>query len=541
MRRGLALAALVALAVLAWWQLDRAHEAPNRAPRRQGDALPDDVRRSAQHEGGPEEQPPASRPEQPRLLLEGRVVHADGRPAEGAEVSTGWAGSVIRGGGPLAEGLERFAWRTTTGADGRFRFFATRTRPTLPTHLDVRARLQDRVAMPAALEERRAPYGMGDLVLEEGLVVRAHVRNSAGAPIGGAQGFLAVFRDGVTEHRRLAATSDAQGDLVFFPLRKSAKWSLRLTVSHPSYPEMETRLDLADQRAGKIAEVVLPLGVQVRGRITDPEGRPRTGVCAVAATCQEESLEAQWNLQAVTDAQGEFVVNGIPAGEACLLLYPEKHGRVSSFNTLRELPWISDPFTGTNGGVIDLGTFVMHAPGAVRGRVVDAAGTPLETVSVSLRGTYFGLSGPWVLSQADGGFVLKDIPPGTYTVHASKSRGEQGVLEGEAQGARPDGPEVTVRLEVKPGIVLRLFSAKHPTERVATDGLGYTCRRTPEGSTGIGGTRTSAPRTWFRLDRDPGVWYVTVQVDGYESVDFGKVILPEDRDLVLDVYLSKTE
>lgn len=456
-------------------------------------------------------------------------------------MSTGWGGSVIRGGGSIPSGLERFVWRTTTDADGRYRFLATRSRSALPRYLDVRARLQDRVAMPETLDDPRAPYVMGDLVLEEGLVVRVHVRDSARAPVAGAHGLLAVFRDGVTEHRRLAATSDPEGNLAFFPLRRNAEWSLRLTVSHPSYPEIETRLALADQRAGKIAEVVLPLGVQVRGKITDPEGRPRPGVCTVAAIREKQTLEAQWNLQAVTDAQGRFVVTGIPAGEGRLLLYPEKHTRVTSFNTLRELPWLSDPFTGTNGGVVDLGTIVMHPPGAIRGRVVDTDGNPLKTATVSLRGAFRGLSGPWTLSQADGSFVLKGIPPDTYAVHASQSRGEGGVLEGEVRGVGPDGPEVAVRLEVKPGIVLRLFSAESPTERVATDALGYTCRRSAEASSGFGGIRSRGGQTWYRLEKEPGVWYVTVRVEGYEEVDFGKVILPADRDLVLDVFLRKTE
>jgi protocatechuate 3,4-dioxygenase beta subunit len=536
------------VAVLLWWQLERARDAPERTPVRQEEAVPGDLSRRSP--GGakadPAEDPaardpvpnqlPASGYENPPLLLEGRVLHADGRPAKGAEVSTGWGGTAI-----ASFGVGPYAWRTTTDEAGRYRFLLTISRTRLPKSLDVRARLDDQVAMPETVDEPRTPFTMRDLVLEDGLQVCVRVRNSARAPVAGAHGFLAVFRDGVTEHRRLVAWSDEEGLLAFFPLRKSAEWSLRLTVTHPSYPKTEKRLDLAGQRAGKIGEVVLPLGIQVRGRVTDPEGKPRSGVYVVAASLQEDALKAQWNLQAETDAKGAFVVNGIPAGEGRLLLYPDLTRPASSFSTTRRSPWLSDSFTGTNGGVIDLGTIVMHPAGTISGRVIDADGTPLKTATVGVRVEFRGLTSPWTTTGADGSFTLWDIPPGEYTLHASQARGEKGVLEGEVKGVRPDGPEVTVQLKIKPGIVLRFFSAQNPTERVATDALGYTCQRSPDATSGFGGMRSRGRRTWYRLDKQPGVWYVKVSVPGYEEVDFGKVTLPADKDLVLDVFLRKAE
>jgi len=471
------------------------------------------------------------------MLLAGRVVHADGRPAEGAEVSTGWGGSAIRGDGRIPRGLEQYIWRTTTDAQGQYRFLATRTRTGLPVSLDVRARLDDQVAMPETVDKAEAPLVMPDLVLVDGLIVRVRVVNGAHSPVPGAHGLLSVFRDGVTEHRRLVANSDGQGLLEFFPLRRSAEWSLRLSVTHPSYPETRTRLDLADQRDGKIGEIVLPLGVEVRGRVADPEGRPRAGVYVVAALLKEDRLKAQWNLQAVSDAQGAFVVKGIPAGLSRLLLYPGLKRRASSFSTAQQRPWLSEPFTASNGGVIDLGTIVLHAPGTIRGRVIDARGTPLKNVSVSLRGAFRGMTSPWVITKADGSFVLPDIPPGEYAVHASRSRGEDGVLQGEVPAVRPDAAAIEIQVRIKPGILLRFFSAQNRTERVATKAVSYTCQPSPEEASGRGGHRSGVAQTWYRLDREPGVWYVTVRVPGYEEVDFGRVVLPADRDLVLDVFL----
>ncbi|MHC4161532.1 MAG: carboxypeptidase regulatory-like domain-containing protein [Planctomycetota bacterium] len=557
MRRLLALTALVILALLAWWQLERARDAPDRAPVRQEETVPADasekdladaprktVPADASEEDladAPREQEPVAEPKEPRLLLAGRVVHADGSPAAGAEVSTGWGGSAILAGLQIPKGLERYVWRTTTDEQGRYRFFAKRNRRDLPGSLDVRARLGDRVAMPETVDQPEAPLAMKDLVLVDALVVSVRAVNGARDPVAGAHGLLSVFRDGVTEHRRLVAISDGEGLMTFFPLRRSAHWSLRLTVTHLSYPETKARLDLADQRAGKIGEVVLPFGVQVQGRVADPEGRPRAGVCVVAASQKKDTLEAQWNLQAVSGGDGAFVVKGIPAGEGRLLLFPGLNRRASSFNTARQSPWLSEGFTGTNGGVVDLGTIVLHAPGTIRGRVIDAQGTPLKNATAGLRGAFRGMTNPWVLTKADGSFVLPDVPPGEYVVHASQSRGENGVLHGEVPAVRPDGPEVTVQVRIKPAILLRFFQAQDPTERVATKAISVTCWRSPDESAGRWGVRSGTARTWYRLDREPGAWYVRVRVPGYEEVDFGRVVLPADRDLVLDVHLRKTD
>ncbi|MHC4819035.1 MAG: carboxypeptidase regulatory-like domain-containing protein, partial [Planctomycetota bacterium] len=439
----------------------------------------------------------------------------------------------------IPKGLEQYIWRTTTDEEGRYRFLATRTRTGVPRSLDVRARLDDEVAMPDTVDKAEAPLVMPDLMLVDALIVRVRVVNGAQSPVAGAHGFLSVFRDGVTEHRRLVANSDGKGVLEFFPLRRSAEWSLRLTVTHPSYPETKTRLDLAQQRDGKIGEIVLPLGVEVRGRVADPEGRPRAGVYVVAAFQKEDRLKAQWNLQAVSDAQGAFVVKGIPSGRSRLLLYPGLKRRASSFNTAQQRPWLSEPFTAANGGVIDLGTIVLRAPGTIRGRVIDAQGTPLKNASVSLRGAFRGMTSPWVLTKADGSFVLPDVPPGEYAVHASQSRGEDGVLQGEVPAVRPDAAAIEIQVRTKPGILLRFFSAQDRTERVATKAVSYTCQPSPEESSGRGGHRSGVAKTWYRLDREPGVWYVTVRVPGYEEVDFGRVVLPADRDLVLDVHLVR--
>jgi hypothetical protein len=539
MRRSLTLAltALVVVAFLYWWGT---RDTTERAPVRQGEAVPGDALKDPVPDLAPAplpKPPPDAAPQEPRLLLTGRVVHADGRPAAGADVSTGWGGSAIRSDGQVPPGLERYIWRTTTDEEGRFEFLATRTRSELPVTFDVRARLEDQVAMPATVDKARAPLAMEDLVLVDALVVSARVVNGARAPVAGAHGLLSAFRDGVTEHRRLVAMSDDEGLLTFFPLRRSPEWSLRLKVTHSSYPETKTRLDVADQRAGKIGEIVLPLGVEARGRVADPGGRPRSGVYVVAAFLKEDRLKAQWNLQAVSDAQGAFVVKGIPAGLSRLLLYPGLKRRANSFNTTRQSPWLSEPFTGRNGGVVDLGTIVMHAPGTIRGRVIDAQGTPLRSATVGLRGAFQGMTNPWVLTKADGTFVLPDIPPGEYVVRASQSRGENGVLQGEVPAVRPDAAEVEIQVRIKPGILLRFFSAQSPTERVATRAVSYTCQQSPEKTGSRGGHRSGVARTWFRLNREPGVWYVSVRVPGCEEVDFGRVVLPADRDLVLDVFL----
>jgi hypothetical protein len=204
------------------------------------------------------------------LGLSGRVLDARGRPVAAALV-------YADGGGPeefpldLA-GEEGFAWlqrvETKTDADGRFR-----VRP--------RAKNQARIAVRAA---NFAPYDqnfaiagashdLGDVVLEDGVVLAGRVVDSSGRPVAGAELFRVrdqtgglVFL-GARGAGALVATTDAHGRFRVDQLR-AGPWSLRIETE--TFPDQLEHGETDRPGASALnLEFVLADGDEISGRIVD--------------------------------------------------------------------------------------------------------------------------------------------------------------------------------------------------------------------------------------------------------------------------------
>jgi hypothetical protein len=89
---------------------------------------------------------------------------------------------------------------------------------------------------------------------------------------------------------------------------------LRLQLFVPGWVSANRTLRPAERQAGLVTWK-LPLHLELRGRVLDPEGRP--WVAKGLDLRYRETEEHAWNwVEAITDAEGVFVVRGIPPGRS---------------------------------------------------------------------------------------------------------------------------------------------------------------------------------------------------------------------------------
>ena len=113
------------------------------------------------------------------------------------------------------------------------------------------------------------------------------------------------------------------------------------------------------------------------------------------------------NPSAVTDSQGKFSLSPLPAG-----FYVPRAER-AGFVMLRDSAALRTASVQLRAGETKSDFTIKLAPGgAVSGRVVDADGEPVESVSVSVE----GLTGTFRRAQTDdeGQFRLGGLAPGRY-------------------------------------------------------------------------------------------------------------------------------
>jgi hypothetical protein len=478
------------------------------------------------------------------LLIHGRVVFADGSPVKGARVD------LISSGAALSPASDRGHSDATThtDTDGRYEFLADGDLDRLGGNRNLIARQGERLCILAVAEDAEAPYLMPDLVLVDGLTIIGRIVDAAGKPVPGAHASIWASWEGLTEYHTLVARSDVEGKVSFHPVRRVEGWSMTLTVIHPEFPETELEIDAADQLAGKPFEAVLPSGFTVTGRVVDIDGMGKQGVEVVAARLEDGEYELVSHLRTVTDLEGKFTLPGVPAGAVRLLVFPGQEETLEFFNSRRIIPYRSAVVSGRNGSVAEVGTITFGARGDIRGTVLDADGLPIEGAMVRASpGIRMG-GYATVQSDADGRFVLGDLPSGAYEVTARKDYPKLGTRSAATQEVQTGAPELTFHVRGGNAIVLHFHPADSPSEELPVKGYLLNATKLPKppprkggGFSGRGGHRTLSTRAQahFRLDKETGRYEVTVTVSGYEPVDFGEVTVHPDRDTELDVLLRE--
>jgi hypothetical protein len=257
------------------------------------------------------------------------------------------------------------------------------------------------------------------------------------APVAGAEVRLAA----ANSYRRLVAT-DAEGR---FDLTNLPAGEYRITVTKAGFSAMQfgqrrpfeasAPIDLSEGEEFT-ANVVMPRGGVIYGRIVDAAGEPLAGTRVQAL--RSRTVQGQRRLQSAgvadqTDDLGAFRIYGLPPGEYFVSASP------GEIDAARREPPIY--FPGTPSFVealpirVDAGSeaaadlqLVPIPTATVSGVVLNSSGAPV-TAMVALASDVVGLGmsidgGPPTAlrlqadSGRDGRFMIPNVPPGPYTLTA---------------------------------------------------------------------------------------------------------------------------
>lgn len=191
-------------------------------------------------------------------------------------------------------------------------------------------------------------------------------------------------------------------------------------------------------------DVQLPLGHQIRGLISDPDGGPVAGAF-VDATDDIHFYSAH------TGADGRYVMHGVADGEYRVSAGVEDDSFGFAYYAVPDsTPDFSQAtivsVAGGDAAGIDIRLLAPAAAGAatMSGTVVGPDGQPLAGVEILANGP----AGRIVHTAADGGFRLGGLPAGDYTVFAQPPDGSPflggPVVDGHVGASGEDGTVYTL-------------------------------------------------------------------------------------------------
>ena len=205
----------------------------------------------------------------------------------------------------------------------------------------------------------------------------------------------------------------------------------------------------------------------IRGVVTGPEGAPLSGI-EMDVIRKPVDYDTRGSSVVRTDEKGAFEVGGLPPG-----IYKVRYASGLTGDSSAEPSAIVEVRAGMMATVQ---LAITKHSGTITGRVVDAAGKPVadafvgavhemanKELATSLVRSDRDLRR--VVTGIDGSFVLKNIGPGTYLVHA----------------ARKGGAEVLVKSVVAGGSTLLQL----PVTTAAIEGLVTVAGRAPSGEVSI--------------------------------------------------------
>jgi hypothetical protein len=149
-------------------------------------------------------------------------------------------------------------------------------------------------------------------------------------------------------------------------------------------------------------DLSLPAGIEVSGRVVDARGAPVAG--ASVSLLGLPPASTSWGLQAVSSADGLFLIQDVPEGVYRLI--GQRRGFARS----------EAPGTVEVGGDPVQGLELRLSPGAVvRGKLLGLGPTDRDRVEIQASGeSSLALSPAQV--EADGSYRIPDLSPGRWTV-----------------------------------------------------------------------------------------------------------------------------
>ena len=242
-----------------------------------------------------------------------------------------------------------------------------------------------------------------DVTVGEGGYASGRVVDEAGRPVPGAR-VRPESLDGdglpVAVGDALAAASGEDGAFVLGPLPAGM---IGFAVAHAGHATARASVVVLSRQSSDLRDVVLESGLAVRGRVRDREGVALAGVLLRA---EPRGGGDGPTSEGESGADGAYALGGLAPGAYSV------SATAAGFASVH--------VTATAGG--EPLEIVLDAGGGITGRVVDAAGQPVDGASVQGEradvATEPGGVDGYAMSanDGDGRFTIRDIAPGTYAL-----------------------------------------------------------------------------------------------------------------------------
>jgi uncharacterized GH25 family protein len=323
-------------------------------------------------------------------------------------------GRVLRG-GKAVEGLsvtvfgEDSRGAAVTGPDGAFAVSGLG-----PGSMRVVLRKEDEFIQ----ESRTLTAPASDVLIElpaGGRITGRVVDKTSGKP-------LTSFHAGIASSQNLGGrvmmtpprSREFSSDDGTFTLENVPPGALFVVASAPGYVSARLNVTVEEGKALGGVELKLDGGVHLTGRVTGPDGTPLSDVSVrVDASRSGAFMSFGPDTTAVTDANGEYSLESLPAGEETIAFVHADYVPARKQVTLKGRETKLD--------------VQLSAGQRVTGMVVTEAGAPVADAQVSAHGS--GMRGGGARTAADGTFEMEALPPGRYRFMASKAGAGNGSLD----------------------------------------------------------------------------------------------------------------
>lgn len=446
-------------------------------------------------------------------VVEGIVVDSRGKPIAGADVN------------PQSSDGKLFIRPATTGPDGSFRFADLPRGGRFTLWIDHPGFLQLQVP------EVEAPTTKSlRIKLVEARSLKGQVVDPEGQPVAGAKvalverGGSTLFGGGFVEGAwgSSLTTTDEDGQFV---LNRLPPQTIKIEVRAAGFRHRSLAgIQIPEEGEATPVEIRLEPGPYLEGRVLDGQGRPVPRAMIRAEGQIPDAGRFSYG-GARSDDEGRYQISGLEPGPHTVTAESQEGGP-----SARASVEIRD---GRNRIDLSLPNGI-----EVSGRVVDARGLPLAGASVSLLGlpptsTAWGLQAD---SSADGSFLIRDVPEGTYRLIGQR----RGFARAEAPETVQVGgdPVLGLELRLSPGAVLRgklLGLSPADRDRIEVHVSGET-------SISLSPAQVDADGSYRIPDLAPGRWTVLVLllprgIVAQETVEIGE----GEAEVVLDVEIPAPE